>query len=441
LADNVVSLIRYHGIESVADAIRLCGGFAGLRSGDRVLIKPNLVGWDDQGPYPPWGVLTTSVVVEGLCRALRDAGAGEISIGEGSVVCKTVGSSTGVIFDNLDYGKLTERYGARLIDFNTGEHDEIELSGGHKLKVSRHALECDFLVDVPVLKTHGQTKVSLGIKNLKGLLKSESKTFCHHADGLLEELICKLGKRLPPSLTMIDGIYGNEQGPLHFGRAHRMDLLIGSTDVYAADLLGAYILGYVAGEVDHLRMWSEGEGRPTDISELEIRGGVDPEDVRRPLKWDWEWVEGLYPQAFAKKGIGGLYLPKYDSTLCTGCSYMFNPLMLALLSLGGREYDGYEFLTGKKMRPSGRAAKTFLLGKCQCDLNGDNPDCGEAVPIRGCPPSMDRMLEALQNNGLPVSRVEYDNYRRHVMKRYLKRPEEYPLSDFYMGEMPGLGGL
>ena len=103
MPENVVSMVRYQGLESIKSLIDLCGGLEGIKPGAKVLVKPNLVGWDNQGPYPPWGVLTTSIVLEGLCAALKDAGAGEIRIGEGSIKCKHIGSGTKEIYDNLGF--------------------------------------------------------------------------------------------------------------------------------------------------------------------------------------------------------------------------------------------------------------------------------------------------------------------------------------------------
>ncbi len=157
MPENVVSIVRYQGLESIKSSIDLCGGLEGIKPGAKVLVKPNLVGWDNQGPYPPWGVLTTSLVLEGLCAALKDAGAGEIRIGEGSIKCKHIGSGTQEIYDNLGYQKLVDQYGVRLVDFNEDEFDEVEIDTGHTLKVTRHVQECDALITVPVLKTHGGT--------------------------------------------------------------------------------------------------------------------------------------------------------------------------------------------------------------------------------------------------------------------------------------------
>jgi uncharacterized protein (DUF362 family) len=437
MPENVVSIVRYQGIESIRSSVDLCAGLEGIPTGARVLVKPNLVGWDNQGPYPPWGVLTTSLVLEGLCAALKDAGAGEIRIGEGSIKCKHIGSGTKEIYEHLGYEKLVDRYGVRLVDFNEDAFDEVEIETGHTLQVTRHVQECDALLSVPVLKTHGGTVVTLGMKNLKGLLHGKSKQYCHHPDNLLDHFIACIADRFTPSLTLIDGIYAQEQGPQHMGFAHRWDLLIASTDVYAADLLGAHILGYGTDEVKYLNEWAHRHNRSKSVQDLDVRGDVDPDEVRKPLQWDWEWLpDNTGPEAFGKMGIQGLRLPKYEHTLCTGCSYMFNPLMMLLMSTGQTEFDQYEILSGAIMKPSGTANKTFLFGQCQIQANKDEPGAREVIPIKGCPPSMDEMERVLRENGLPVNRKGYLKYRMYLMSRYWKKPERYPLTDFYMGAIP-----
>ena len=310
MPENVVSMVRYQGLESIKSLIDLCGGLEGIKPGAKVLVKPNLVGWDNQGPYPPWGVLTTSVVLEGLCAALKDAGAGEIRIGEGSIKCKHIGSGTKEIYDNLGYQKLVDQYGVRLVDFNEEEFDEVEIDTGHTLKVTRHVQECDALITVPVLKTHGGTIVTLGMKNLKGLLHGKSKQYCHHPENLLDHFISCIADKFTPTLTLIDGIYAQEQGPQHMGFAHRWDVLIASTDVYAADLLGAHILGYGTDEVKYLDEWAEKHGRSKKVQDLDVKGDVDPDEVRKPLKWDWDWMpDNSGPDIFGKMGIKACACP------------------------------------------------------------------------------------------------------------------------------------
>ena len=455
MPEEITSLVGFENIESVKLAIEKCGGFDDLKPTDHVLIKPNLVAWDNLGPYPPWGVLTTSVIIEGICQALKDFGIEKITIGEGSIHCKEIGSSTTQIFKKLGYQKLEDKYGVNLVDFNEGNHNKFIINDKHSLNVTDKLERCDFFINVPVLKTHVETVVSLGMKNLKGLLNSNSKKFCHHSNDLLDSFIFEIAKNFPPSLTIIDGIYSNERGPLHFGRARRRDLIIASKDIYAADLVGSYVIGYGTDEVKHLDMWADKFKRTKDVSSLKIETAneyrdfkfrskdtnpgdkVELDKARRKLPFDWEWnSNNTCPDIYDKLGIKGIILPKYDYTLCTGCSFMYIPLMVGLMSIQQKEFENFEFLTGKSMKPMGGAKKTFLLGKCQVALNKNNPDCGEIIEINGCPPSINGLFDIFAKHGILISKSIHDQYRIDTMKRYLEKPQQFPLEHFYLGEVP-----
>ena len=88
---------------------------------------------------------------------------------------------------------------------------------------NRDFLESDFLVNIPVMKTHAQTVVSLGVKNVKGLIDVNSRKKCHSPDPEkdLHYIVSKLAKVIPSSFTIIDGIYTNERGPGFDGKMRR----------------------------------------------------------------------------------------------------------------------------------------------------------------------------------------------------------------------------
>lgn len=54
----------------------------------RVFIKPNIVFWTKAVPFPKWGVITTSRVVEDMVVLLKERGVDDITIGEGTVTLK-----------------------------------------------------------------------------------------------------------------------------------------------------------------------------------------------------------------------------------------------------------------------------------------------------------------------------------------------------------------
>ena len=81
----IVSINKYESSpDSLAKAIEEAKGFEKLQTKHQVLIKPNLVGWDPVYPIAPYGVYTTSRLVEDMVTLLKDYGVKDIIIGEGS---------------------------------------------------------------------------------------------------------------------------------------------------------------------------------------------------------------------------------------------------------------------------------------------------------------------------------------------------------------------
>ena len=68
----VVAIVKHDDTyKSVKEALELCDGLKGFSSSDKILIKPNLVAWDFDLPYPPYGVITTSAVMFALVQIGR----------------------------------------------------------------------------------------------------------------------------------------------------------------------------------------------------------------------------------------------------------------------------------------------------------------------------------------------------------------------------------
>ncbi len=212
----------------IKSAIELCNGFGALKSDYNVLIKPNLVMGADKKIIPPFGKVTTARTIENLIEALFDHNCRKISIGEGAILNSEFGSDTwsAMKFSGID--KVGKKYGIKLEDFESSKFKKIQING-HVFKIAASALDADFVINVPVLKTHGQAIVSLGMKNLKGCLKFSSKKRAHKR-GNLFDLIAQLNTHIKSDLIIIDGTYAMDRGPT-MGTAHRMDLIIAGTDI------------------------------------------------------------------------------------------------------------------------------------------------------------------------------------------------------------------
>lgn len=72
MSSPCVSIVKYkqQPYDSLKEAIDLINGLDGFKSQDKILIKPNLVAWDFDLPFPPFGVVTTAVLMEALIRIL-----------------------------------------------------------------------------------------------------------------------------------------------------------------------------------------------------------------------------------------------------------------------------------------------------------------------------------------------------------------------------------
>ena len=393
-----VSLVKFDGSpRSLGRAVGLCDGFEKLNRNDKVLIKPN--NCFRHKIMPPYGMVTTSKIIDALIELLLEHGCTDISIGEGAIIgiLDELDPYTKRGFKGTGIDRVANRYGARLIDFNEGLFQELDL-GGVKAQVSIAALDADFLINVPVLKTHFQTKVSLGFKNLKGCLSKTSKQR-FHLSNRLDSLICYLNEAIESDLVIIDGIYMLEKGPETLaGVAHRKDLIIASTDIFECDIVGSTILGIDPSQVDYLREFAERHNRSFDIGAIQIKG-KDIESVKEQLEWQFEPDKEL----LTPSGVTGLSAPPPGQTLCSACGAT---LALALSILGKdnpkMDFGGAELYYGLELRPDRDAQNIFLYGDCAVKRN---KGLQNASKIEGCPPSLTTTLLVLMRALLSKPRM------------------------------------
>lgn len=430
-----VSIVEYTTpFDSVRKAVELAGGLPALSSSSKVVIKPNIVMWNKHVPFPKWGVITTTRVIEDMVILLKEQGVEDITIIEGVVVADPKDKETPRhAFETLGYGRLNEKYGVKAVNVFDHPFRKVPVDEELSLNFSEIALDADFMVNVPVLKTHSQTVTSMGIKNLKGLIDIPSRKKCHAPDPVknLHYMVSKLADPMPPMFTIVDGIFTNERGPGLGGRAHRKNILIASSDVLSVDMVSANVLGYKVADVPHLNHAAKWQNRPTDLSDIEITG-LKIDDVACPHEYDFPYLQNeqtgaWLPEPMAKFGMSGLSYRKYDLTMCTYCSPTNGIIIGALVSaFKGKPFDDIEILTGKAMKPSKGKKKTILVGKCMVKAHKDNPDINEMIAINGCPAKIENIKEALAKAGIHPDPAVFEKAHLHAgsfMRYYKDKPE------------------
>ena len=218
---------------------------AGEAQSDKLMIgiKPNLV-----SPTPAdFGGTTHPEIIAGIAEYLLGSGfsADEIEILEGS----WVGDKTSEAFEYCGYNSLSDKYGIRLTDMQS-ERDIVSCDcGGMQLNICRHALELDYLINVPVLKGHCQTKVTCALKNMKGLIPNTEKRRFHSMG--LHGPIAHLNTVLKPKLIVVDHICGDpdfEEG----GNPLVRNCIMLAKDPVLTDTLACRILGYKPEDVEYI---------------------------------------------------------------------------------------------------------------------------------------------------------------------------------------------
>jgi uncharacterized protein (DUF362 family) len=124
------------------------------------------------------------------------------------------------------------------------------------------------IVSAAKLKRHMATKVTLGMKNMFGLLPDKYK-FKYHVNGISKVLV-DINSVIHPSLTVIDGFVGMEGEDPTDGPPVKSDLIFAGKDVVATDATVARVMGFVSKEIPHIKTaYEKGLG---NIDNIEVLG-------------------------------------------------------------------------------------------------------------------------------------------------------------------------
>ena len=129
---RIVAIVCFEKpLESVRRAVDLSHGLDHLPSKAKVFIKPNIVFWTRTTPFPKWGVVTTSRVVEEMVMLLKERGIDEIAILEGMVTYDPKDTETPAhAFESLGYNVLKRRYGVKTLNIFERPFQRTDLGAG-----------------------------------------------------------------------------------------------------------------------------------------------------------------------------------------------------------------------------------------------------------------------------------------------------------------------
>ena len=300
---SCVSIVKVQEEHVEQAVVRLCAQLGGLSRFllplDTVLLKPN---WVTDLHYST-GAVTHTELIRACVNLLLKHSAKKVIIADGAMVGK---KTEDVILKN-GVDQLASRR-VEVLDFKKSQYTKVVVPNALKyprLALPNELLESDVVINLPVMKTHDAFPVTLGLKNMKGVLSDRDKRRFHLRG--LDEGVIDLNKAARANLTVTDGIIGMEgNGPTNGTPAHSK-VLIASEDPLAAEVAAIAVMGFDAQEFEYIHMAYEAGFGQKDLSEIEIVG-ENIESVKRPFQTSYYTGRSAY---------GNIEI--IDGMACSGC--------------------------------------------------------------------------------------------------------------------------
>jgi uncharacterized protein (DUF362 family) len=384
----------------VREAVDLIGGLSGrIRPGDHVVLKPNLF-----APYPP-PISVDRRVIASVVKLAREAGAKRVTVLEGvsvGTLMKRVrpvmtpcgmarGFKTVEVMQMLGVKQAVEEAGGEVLGVEDAEKVEVNIEGGmalHQVNYPKVILEADCFINLPAMKTHTMTMVTLSLKNLQGILDEKGRYFSHRDD--IDQHMVDISKIRKPDLIILDGLLAMEgMGAGEAGSPVEMGIIMASADPVALDAIASMCMGIdnplVVGTTRIAAHDGLGVANPFLIELV----GAPMHEVRKKFQLPINFTQPI------ESLVTGVYpnIDVYIGGACPAC-WLLAALVESLLS---RIPQHVSLIVGidPKIPPRIRTdhAHTFFLGECALAAGGELRELRNAMQLSGidrflggCPP-------------------------------------------------------
>jgi len=216
----------------VRTAIDMLGGISKfVKKGNVVVVKPN-IGWDR---VPEQAATTNPEVVAEIVRLCKKAGASKVQIFDRTC------NQAKRCYLRSKIEKIASDAGADVSHIYQQKFQKVSIPKGKELKsweFYRDAIKADVFINVPIAKHHSLSRVTLGLKNMMGILGGNRGKIHNHFD----VKIVDLNTVIKPQITILDAVRilmdnGPQGGSLN--DVKQMDTIVAGVDPVAVDAYGA----------------------------------------------------------------------------------------------------------------------------------------------------------------------------------------------------------
>lgn len=290
-----------------------------IKSGDNVVIKPNLV----MRRRPDEVTTTHPEFIAAIIRAVKRRG-GNVIIAEspGGPYNRQYLSS---VYKGTGMAEIAKREGAELnFDFGT---KNIKTNGGKKVRsfdIINPVANADVVISAAKLKTHAQMTYSGAVKNLFGAIPGLVKPEFHYRFPQIPDfaaMLVDLCETIKPSFCFIDGIVGMEGNGPTGGKPKEFGVVFAGANPYAVDFAASSAIGFKPQKIPLLADAIQRGLCPDSLSLIEVTGnGASENDkFKLPKSVSIEFTAKL-PE-FLRKPIDKLLTPHpvIIPDTCVGC--------------------------------------------------------------------------------------------------------------------------
>lgn len=316
-----VSISKCHSYnkEDVQKAVDSCldnlGGLSSfIESGDRVLIKPNIL----LAKAPEEAVTTHPSIIEAIIMAVKK----ENGI---PVVGDSPGGLAGHVIKHWEITGIEEvcnRRDVEILNFESSGVYKRKINGNY-YHIAKPVLDADFIINVPKIKTHSLTVFTCAIKNMYGAVPGLTKVNYHKEaprPSDFSNLVVDIFALTKPGLNIVDGIIGMDGSGPSAGNPKELGMVLASADGVAIDSLICHTLGKDPLKIPTNKAAHNMGLGETNLDKIKVVGH-QPE-IRNGFKWPPSMSSSLnlVPSPIAKALMRFYWSrPKISPDICTDC--------------------------------------------------------------------------------------------------------------------------
>ena len=246
-------------------AIAAVGGIERyVKQGADVIVKPNIC---NAYHGPEYASTTNPEVVAAIVALCLGAGASRVR-----VMDYPFGGTAQNAYNTSGIAQAVEAAGGQMELMNSLKYQEVEIPNAlalNKTEIYADILNADTVINVPIAKHHSSARLTLGMKNLMGVVLDRGTM---HARGLLRS-IADLSTVVRPQLTVIDAIrilVANGPTGGNLNDVKQMDTIIASADVVAADAYAATLFGMTGADIEYIALADQLDLGTMDLTSINI---------------------------------------------------------------------------------------------------------------------------------------------------------------------------